>query len=55
VSPVWALWLDGRIHFATDAASLKARNLSRDPSCSVHLESGDDVVIADGSVERVRD
>jgi hypothetical protein len=55
VSPVWGLWLDDRIHFATDAASLKAKNLARDPSCTVHLESGDDVVIADGSVEQVAD
>ena len=55
VSPVWGLWLDGRIHFATDGASLKARNLARNLSCSVHLESGDDVVIVDGAVEQISD
>jgi nitroimidazol reductase NimA-like FMN-containing flavoprotein (pyridoxamine 5'-phosphate oxidase superfamily) len=55
VSPVWGLWFEGRIHFATDAKSLKAQNLDRDRSCSVHLESGDEVVILDGRAERIED
>jgi PPOX class probable F420-dependent enzyme len=54
-APVWGLWLEGRVHFSTDAASLKARNISRDPSCSIHLESGDDVVVLDGRIEQVTD
>ncbi len=55
VSPVWGLWLDGRVMFATDAKSAKGRNALRNPAGSVHLESGDDVVIIDGEFERVTD
>ncbi len=55
VSPVWGLWLDGRVMFATDGNSAKARNAARNPACSIHLESGDEVVILDGVLERVTD
>ena len=34
--------------------SRKGRNLARDPRVVVHLESGDEVVIVEGEVERVR-
>lgn len=53
VAPVWGLFLDGQVMFATDAKSAKARNALRNPACSIHLESGDDVVILDGDLERV--
>lgn len=53
VSPVWGLWLDGRVMFATDGKSAKARNAARNPACSIHLESGDEVVILNGQLERV--
>ena len=33
---------------------MKGRNLLRDPRVTVHLESGDEVVILEGTVERVR-
>jgi len=49
--PVWGLWLDGAFVFATDAASRKGRNLAVNPNASVHLESGDDVVILEGVME----
>ena len=55
VSPVWGLWLDGRVMFATDGKSAKARNALLNPACSVHLESGDEVVILNGELERVTD
>jgi Pyridoxamine 5'-phosphate oxidase len=55
VAPVWGLWLDERFYFATDAASRKARNLEANPALVVHLESGDDVVILEGTAERVAD
>ena len=48
VSPVWGVWRDGAFHFFTDPASLKARNIRRDPRAVVHLESGDEVVIMEG-------
>ncbi len=51
--PVWAVWIAGRICFSTDVESLKGRHIARDPRVTVHLESGDDVVIVDGIAEPV--
>lgn len=53
--PVWGVLIDGCVHFSTDSASVKGRNLTRNPACVLHLESGDDVVIVDGRAERVHD
>jgi Pyridoxamine 5'-phosphate oxidase len=50
--PVWALWFDDALWFSTDPTSAKARNLARDRHVSVHLESGDDVIILDGEATR---
>ena len=52
LSPVWAVWTDGALHFFTDPESLKARCLRRDPRAVVHLESGDEVVILEGFARR---
>ena len=46
--PVWGFWLDGALYFGTARATRKARNLAHNPAISVHLESGDDVVILEG-------
>ncbi len=51
--PVWGLWLDGAVVFSTSPASRKGRNLARDPRVVVHLESGDEVVVLEGEVEKV--
>jgi hypothetical protein len=48
--PVWGVWVRGAVVFSTSGASRKARNLSANSSVVVHLESGDDVVILEGSV-----
>jgi PPOX class probable F420-dependent enzyme len=53
VMPVWGLWIDGTFAFSTDPGSVKGRNLARDPRVAVHLESGDDAVILEGTVERI--
>jgi PPOX class probable F420-dependent enzyme len=53
--PIWGVWGAGCLWFWTDRSTVKARNLATDPRASVHLESGDDVVILDGEVERVLD
>jgi hypothetical protein len=55
VAPIWGLWRDGALHFGTDPASRKARNLAANPELAVHLESGDDVVILEGAVELTED
>lgn len=46
--PVWGFWLEGVLYFGTARSSQKARNLADNPSVSIHLESGDDVVILEG-------
>ena len=50
-NPVWGVWQADAFHFFTDPASLKARNIRRDPRAAVHLESGDEVVIMEGTLE----
>ena len=51
--PVWGLWDGGTVVFSTSPLSRKGRNLARDPRVVVHLESGDEVVLLEGEVERV--
>ncbi|MCX6022842.1 MAG: pyridoxamine 5'-phosphate oxidase family protein [Chloroflexi bacterium] len=54
VMPVWGLWLREAFYFSTDPASRKGRNLAVNPRVAVHLESGDDVVILEGTAERLK-
>jgi PPOX class probable F420-dependent enzyme len=53
-APVWGLWLDGAVRFSTGGDTAKARNIARDPRIVVHLESGDETVILEGTVETTR-
>src|SRR4051794_31508202 len=55
VAAVGALWVDGKVYFVTGAATLKGRNLSANPQCSVSVNlSGLDLVI-EGQAVRVTD
>lgn len=54
-APVWGVWLDDAVYFSTDRASRKARNLAASPEIVVHLESGDDVVILEGTAGEITD
>lgn len=49
--PVWGVWLDDAFWF--DTGSLIGVNLMANPEVTVHLESGDDVVILEGRAERL--
>jgi nitroimidazol reductase NimA-like FMN-containing flavoprotein (pyridoxamine 5'-phosphate oxidase superfamily) len=51
--PVWGFWIDGALYFGTARASRKARNLAHHPVVSIHLDSGDDVVIMEGTATEV--
>jgi pyridoxine/pyridoxamine 5'-phosphate oxidase len=51
--PVWGFWIGGGFYFGTARSTRKARNLAHNPAASIHLESGDDVVILEGSAEEV--
>ena len=55
IMPVWGMWFEGAFTFGTAAASRKARNLAGTPQIAVHLESGDEAVILEGSAEKVTD
>ncbi len=54
-APVWGVWLDDTLYFSTDEKSVKGRNLAARPEVVVHLESGDDVFMLDGTVEAISD
>jgi len=49
-SPVWGIWHQGAFYFGTEPRSRKGRDLAANPVAVVHLESGDDVVILEGTV-----
>ena len=53
VAPVWGIWLEDGFYFSTDPHSRKGRNIAAGPRLVVHLESGDDVVIFEGTAEEV--
>ena len=46
--PGWAVWLDGALYFEGSPETRRARNLAVNPALTVHLESGDEVVILEG-------
>jgi PPOX class probable F420-dependent enzyme len=53
--PVYGIWRDNAFWFATGRHSVKGRNISANPQVVVHLESGDDVVILEGTASEVND
>jgi Pyridoxamine 5'-phosphate oxidase len=53
--PVWGFWIDSALFFGTARSSRKARNLVHNSAVSVHLESGDDVVILEGTATEISD
>jgi hypothetical protein len=53
--PVWGLWIAEGFYFSTGRDSRKGRNLAGDPRMSMHLESGDEVVILEGEVREETD
>ncbi|HMH02199.1 MAG TPA: pyridoxamine 5'-phosphate oxidase family protein [Terriglobales bacterium] len=53
--PVWGFWIDDALYFGTAQTTRKARNLSHNPAVSVHLESGDDVIILEGNTVEIND
>ncbi|HEV8383959.1 MAG TPA: pyridoxamine 5'-phosphate oxidase family protein, partial [Candidatus Acidoferrales bacterium] len=53
--PTWGVWVDGAVCFGGSPETRWARNLAANPAVAVHLESGSEVVILEGTVERVTD
>jgi len=55
VTAVGALWLDDTYWFQTGPGTHKARNLARDPRCSIARSVHEADVVIDGVAERVTD
>jgi PPOX class probable F420-dependent enzyme len=55
VVPVWFVWTDQRLYFASKRALQKVRNLAQQPWVVLHLGDGDDVVILEGQARVARD
>jgi hypothetical protein len=52
--PVWGVYVDNGVVFSTDPTTLKAKNMKRNPNIIVHLESGDELVVLEGKVEKIK-
>lgn len=53
VVPVWGVWVDNVLHFGGAPYTRWARNLEANPTVTVHLEDGTEVVIFEGRVTRI--
>ncbi len=51
--PIWAIWIETTLFFDGARQVRWVRNLAANPQVVVHLESGDKVVILEGSVVRL--
>lgn len=55
VTGLGALWLDGSFWFETGASSRKARNLARDPRCTLSLSTQEFDLVVEGTAAVVED
>lgn len=53
--PVWGVWISDRFYFSTAPGSRKARNLARDPRCTITTEMAEEAVIVEGAVKLEKD
>lgn len=51
VTPLWGAWVDGVLYLDGSPRTQWARNLATHPAVTMHLESGNDVVILEGVAE----
>ncbi|UPV99653.1 pyridoxamine 5'-phosphate oxidase family protein [Halorussus gelatinilyticus] len=51
--PVWGVWVDDRFHCGGGERTRWVRNLAANPEVAVHRESGEAVVIVEGTAERI--
>lgn len=54
VVPLWGVWLDGTLYFEGSPETQHGRNIAANPAITVHLESGDDVVIMEGEISEIK-
>jgi hypothetical protein len=48
VTPVWGTWFENKFYCDGSPATRRGKNILQNPQVSVHLESGDEVVILEG-------
>jgi nitroimidazol reductase NimA-like FMN-containing flavoprotein (pyridoxamine 5'-phosphate oxidase superfamily) len=53
--PVWGIWVEGRFYFSTGAKSVKARNLTANPSCAICTEQSAEAVVVEGTAASIGD
>jgi hypothetical protein len=53
VTPIWGAWVAGALYFDGIPTARWARNLAANPATTIHLESGNEVVILEGLAEDV--
>jgi hypothetical protein len=53
--PVWGVWMDDAVLWGTDPKGVTGRNLAANPAVVVHLESGDETAILEGTFAWERD
>jgi hypothetical protein len=51
--PVWGFWVDGDLCSGTGRSSREAQNLAQNAGVSIPLDSGDDVVILEGTAVEI--
>ena len=49
VIPRWAVYVDGKIYYDGSPETRHARNIAKNPQVSLHLESGDQALIVEGT------
>ena len=47
--PRWGVWVDGAFYYDGAPTTRHVRNLTRNPACTLHLESGSEAVIVEGT------
>jgi len=52
VIPRWAVYVDGKVYYDGSSKTRHARNILENPYISLHLESGDQVVILEGTSQQ---
>jgi nitroimidazol reductase NimA-like FMN-containing flavoprotein (pyridoxamine 5'-phosphate oxidase superfamily) len=53
VVPKWGVWINGKIYFDGSPETRHAKNIAENPNICLHLESGDDVVIVEGTCRAI--
>ena len=55
VMPVWGVWTEGAFYFSTGPTSRKAKNIARNPQCTVSLSGAGLDLVVEGAASLVRD